>query len=93
MTWFALGDRNGVEALLTWVHYLGKKRSVGLGKVLAWHVVDVEPWPGFPVLRDGAPLRALPLDWPGLGEHRRDFRVLAPPYWERWREEECAVPA
>jgi hypothetical protein len=40
---------------------------------------------------EGRPLRALPLDWPGLGEHRVEYSVLEPPYWERWREEPCAV--
>ena len=94
MVWFAVGEPAEVEALLSWVRYLGKKRSVGLGKVLAWKVEPVEAWPGFPCLRDGMPLRPLPLTWPGVSaEARRDYSVLSPPYWERWREEECVVPS
>jgi len=91
MTWFAIGDLDGVRDLLSWVHYLGKKRSVGLGRVQQWVVEECEPWDGFPVLRNGRPLRPLPLDWPGLKEYRIEHRVLSPPYWERWREAECAV--
>lgn len=90
--WFALGDRARVEGLLLTVSHLGQRRAVGLGRVLSWTVEDVEPWEGFPVLLDGRPLRPLPFDWPGLGEFRVDYRVLAPPYWERHRERECAVP-
>lgn len=91
ITWYALGEAEPIRALLRLVRYLGKKRSVGNGRVTRWEVVACEPWDGFPVLRQGRPLRPLPLDWPGLGEHRIDYRVLAPPYWQRWREEETAV--
>lgn len=91
MTWFAMGNATAVHALLAWITHVGKKRSVGLGRVSRWTVDATEPWEGFPVLRGGRPLRALPLDWPGLGGHRTEHRVLSPPYWERWREQECAV--
>lgn len=91
MIWYALGDADAVRDLVSTVGYLGKKRSVGLGRVREWRVEPCEPWEGFPVLLEGRPLRSLPLDWPGLGEHRIERRVLAPPYWERWRAEECAV--
>ena len=93
ITFYAIGDAHAVRELLPLIGYIGKKRSVGLGKVERWDVETCEPWPGFPVLRDGRPLRPLPLDWPGLGEHRVEHRVLSPPYWERWREEPCAVMA
>jgi len=91
MVWYAMGDVAGVRDLVTLVGYLGKKRSVGLGRVASWSVEAIEPWEGFPVLQEGRPLRSLPLDWPGLGEHRVEARVLTPPYFERWREQECAV--
>lgn len=91
MVWFAIGDLDGVRDLVEIIGHLGKKRSVGTGRVRSWSVEPIEPWEGFPVLRDGRPLRSLPLDWPGLGEHRVEWRVLAPPYWERFREEACAV--
>ena len=94
MMWFARGDLAKIEELLLSVCYIGKKRSVGLGKVLSWQVGEVEPWDGFPVVRDGQPLRPLPLEWPGIAATaRRDYRVLVPPYYERWREQECVVPS
>lgn len=91
MIWYALGNIDVVRDLVSLVQYLGKKRSVGLGRVASWTVGPCEPWEGFPVLLEGRPMRALPRDWPGLGEHRIEQRVLAPPYWERWRAEACAV--
>ena len=94
--WWAIGDAAQVEALLVgWVGYLGRKRSVGLGRVVHWHVEGCEPWgDGFPVVRDGQPMRPLPTDWHGLApDVERAFRVLAAPYWRRSEEQECAVPS
>lgn len=91
--WWCVGDREAIAELLCLVACLGKKRSTGKGEVAAWTVEECEEWPGFPVVRDGEPLRALPLDWPGVSaDAERGYRVLAPPYFQRWREEEAYVP-
>lgn len=93
ITWWCLGDADGVRDLLGWVHYLGRKRAVGLGRVRAWSVEPCEPWPGFPVLRDGMPLRSLPLDWPEVSpEADRAMMVLRPPYWAHDRRTEVYAP-
>lgn len=92
MRWWCVGDRDLICALLAIVTHLGKKRGVGKGEVTAWSVDECEPWEGFPLLRDGRPLRPLPLTWPGVRDADRGYRVLTPPYWQRWREEECLVP-
>lgn len=94
--WYAIGDATAVETLLVgWVGYLGHRRAVGLGQVAHWHVETMAgTWDGFPVARDGLPLRPLPTDWPGLSEEaERAYRCLAPPYWRRAEEEPCVVPA
>lgn len=93
--WWCVGHAREVEALLTgWVGYLGHRRAVGLGRVMHWHVEECEPWDGFPVVRDGRPMRPLPIDYPGLAEDvERAIRCVAPPYWRRAEEELCAVPA
>ena len=96
MDWFAIGNVPEVQRLLSLVGYLGKKRSVGLGKVERWEVValpDRETWPGFPVALDGKPLRPLPLDWPGLDAPAQAYATLSIPRWDHSREELCAVPA
>jgi hypothetical protein len=97
LVWYAIGDAELISELLVGVGYVGKKRSVGLGRVTEWTVAKCEPWgDGFPVERDGLPLRPLPLDWPGLAKNaRKQYRVLGcvdGPYWQHEREELCAVP-
>lgn len=90
MTFYAVGDHDAVvEILSTCITHIGKGRGAGAGKVAAWTVEGVEPWEGFPVLRDGEPLRPLPIDWPGVdpAKAREDERVLEPPYHELFREE------
>lgn len=95
MTWWAVGDAAGVRELLGWIHYVGKRRAVGLGRVHAWTVEEVEPWgDGFPVLRDGMPTRSLPIDWPGIGaDAERAYVTPTPPYWDHARRVACAVPS
>lgn len=96
MEWWAVGDAQAVEDLLAgWVGYLGHRRAVGLGKVMHWHVEECEPWEnGFPVVRNGWPMRPLPIDWPGLvADVEQAFSNTLPPYWRRAEEEVCAVPS
>ncbi len=91
ITWWCCGDGGEIEALLSLVHYLGKKRSVGHGKVVRWTIEAMEPWEGFPLVRDGKPLRNLPADWPGVrGELA--YANLTYPYWRRDSEEVCWCP-
>lgn len=93
LAWWCIGDAEKIRELLTTALYLGKKRSVGLGRVLRWDVEPCEPWAGFPVVSpDGKPLRPLPADWPGLNVPRTEFRTLSFPYWDHSKEELCAVP-
>jgi CRISPR type IV-associated protein Csf3 len=92
ITWWCVGDREEIGDLLPHVSHLGKRRAVGLGRVREWRVDPCEAWPGFPVVRDGRALRPLPTDWPGLDQPALAYRTLTYPYWERAREELCAVP-
>lgn len=93
VTWWCIGDRAAIEALLPLITHLGKKRSVGLGKVASWAVEPTDSWPGFPVLRAGQPLRNLPIDLDGVSDDAdRAYAVMTPPYWLHEKEELCAVP-
>lgn len=96
LTWWAIGDPDGVRELLALIGYLGKKRSVGNGKVDRWDVREVaetELWDGFPVMRDGYPLRHLPWDWPGLADDCfQRMGCLSYPYWLVSAEEMVAAP-
>lgn len=92
LEWWAVGEDDGVRALLGLVHGLGRRRAAGYGRVLSWTVEPCEAWPGFPVMRSGRPLRPLPMDWPGVTDAAPAYRTLLPPYWDRAREEECWAP-
>lgn len=97
ITWWALGDPARVRWLLAWITHLGKRRAVGNGAVVRWEVRELgaaELWEGFPVLREGLPLRNLPLDAPGVDDaHAREgYACVMFPYWEREREERCWTP-
>lgn len=95
--WWAIGDAERVRGLLSLVHYLGKHRGSGKGRLdihgTPWTVEGCESWgEGFPIVRDRKPMRALPLSWPGLHDPRTAFRPLSYPHWDRTAEELCAVP-
>jgi hypothetical protein len=90
--WWCIGDAEEIRRLLAHVPHIGKRRGVGLGRVVCWSVEPCEPWDGFPVVRDGRPLRTLPADWPGLVEPMLGYATLDMPYWVMTRESICAVP-
>jgi hypothetical protein len=93
--WFAVGHVAEVRNLLTWVTRIGKKRSMGAGKVTAWRVEPVEAWGvGFPVVSpEGEALRPLPSSDPRLVPPMTEgFAVLTYPYHQAWREQWLALP-
>lgn len=94
LTWWCVGDKDGIEDLLQYCHHLGKKRAHGMGKVRAWKVEQCAPWDdGFPVVLDGKPLRNLPVDWPELVEPDIQMARLTYPYWPNAPGHVlCAVP-
>lgn len=92
LRWWCIGDTAEIRALLSAVLFVGKKRNVGLGRVSEWIVEECAAWPGFPVVREGKPLRPLPLDWPGLVDPPIAYRTLTYPYFDHAAEEMLACP-
>lgn len=90
---WCVGDADAIRALLETVTRIGRRRAAGEGLVRAWTVEPCDPWgDGFPVLRDGAPLRHLPLGVPGLGVSETRIGRVSYPYWMRVGEEMVACP-
>jgi CRISPR type IV-associated protein Csf3 len=88
---WCIGEREAITDLLGVVTRVGRRRSAGEGLVRAWTIEECEPWgPGFPVVRDGAPLRNLPADDSLAGGRR--YGRLTYPYWLRTDEQEIACP-
>lgn len=56
--WYCIGDRAGIQALLSTVRQIGKKRSQGWGAVAGWEIEPAaEDWS---VWKDGALTRGVP---------------------------------
>lgn len=88
---WCIGDRAEVVELLSIITRIGRRRGAGEGEVRAWSVVECEPWgPGFPVVRDGVPMRNLPPSDDLAGSRR--YGRLTYPYWARVDEQEIACP-
>ena len=91
--WWAIGDAPACAELLSHIGYLGKRRAVGLGKVTRWVVEGCEAWgEDYPVMREGAPLRALPPEWPGCEGMPIARATLTYPYWMREAYTETVSP-
>ncbi|MCK9513111.1 MAG: hypothetical protein M0R28_18045 [Pigmentiphaga sp.] len=92
LRWWAVGDREQIEALLGLVTHIGKRRAAGNGRVAKWAIESFEPWEGFPILRpDGTPTRNLPIDTPELGpETVIGWGPVTYPYWDQTAATEVA---
>lgn len=95
LAWWCVGDPDKVRALLSLITRVGKHRGRGFGTVRRWEVEECETWDGFPVLLDGAPLRHLPPDYPGLDLSAGMLRygTLTYPFWAMSRQREVVAPA
>ena len=100
--WFAVAERrNLLKALRQGVDFLGKKRSIGNGKVRSWEATRLDTdYSWFAASGSGSgsgtvlmatlPLHdGLPADLIG---YRRDFGGVVPPYWHPDRYTEIVVP-
>ena len=94
VTWYARGDRVGVETLLAGCTGIGKKRSHGWGQVSRWDVTEVsQDWhlfgPQGELMRP-IPLSEIPKEVP------IDFAIRdwgwRPPAWLHSNKTRCAMP-
>lgn len=97
VVWFCKGHRRPILQLLRSVPSLGKKRSVGYGRVRKWEAEEVEgrAWwyadspAGVVLMRPLPDCDDLPANLIGF---RRDFGACTPPYWHPDRYAEIVVP-
>jgi len=90
--WYCVGDRAGIERLLSTVTHIGKKRSQGWGRVMQWEVEPVsENWS---VWRDGYLMRGIPAQ--DVADTRQSFRIMLygvrPSYYRRHNQMPLAMP-
>lgn len=95
VVWFAIAHRRHILKLCKSVHSLGKKRSLGYGRVEKWEAESVdEDWSWFaPSDRGRVLMRPLPLcdETRGMIGSREDFGAVQPPMWHPDRYMERVV--
>lgn len=97
VAWFAVGYRRELLKVLRRVEFLGKKRSIGNGRVAGWSVERCELDCSWFAPSDRGPvlMATLPAgDWlpAGLAGYRNGFGGCCPPYWHPERYTEIVVP-
>lgn len=96
--WFAVGKRSDVLSALKRVDAIGKKGSVGYGRVAEWSAeIVAEDYSWYAPGEDGRPvlMRILPFGpWlpADLAGARRDFGACTPPYWHPGSYGEVVAP-
>lgn len=91
ITWYCVGDRREITALLATATHLGKKTSQGWGRVMAWRV---EPWPeDWSVWRGDQLMRAVPVEQAeGRGPVTVGHYGIRPSYYRTDHQRVVALP-
>jgi len=96
--WFTVGRPSRVLRVLRRATSIGKKISVGYGRVASWEADPIVRDLSWFAPSDSAPvlMRTLPVGaWlpPGLVGARKDYGAAVPPYWHPGRYTEIVRPA
>jgi hypothetical protein len=91
ITWYAEGDGDAVERLLSGVQFIGKRRGSGFGEVSGW---SVEPGELDGIVGPfGGPLRPVPLDmFKGDKGSLKVDAAWRPAYWHPENRAICYAP-
>lgn len=87
VSWYVVGDRAEIAALLMHATHIGKKTAQGNGRIIEWMV---EPWPADWSIRDegGRLMRALPAP----GDPAAVLYGYRPSYWLPENQMPCLLP-
>lgn len=93
ITWYALGEYDEIELILSSVLSIGKKRRRGYGRVRRWEIERIDDdrsvWRGNEIMR---PVPARLLSALGIaGDFEMDYTGYRPPYWSGRCVAMCAV--
>lgn len=95
VTWWVLGDADGLRKLLSRVRYIGAKHNLGYGKIKQtlrgapiWRVEEIED--DHSITRDGQLTRRMPA---GFAAGRPGYGPCRAPRWHRSRYIECVEAA
>lgn len=91
ITWYAEGDGEAVERLLSEVKFIGKRRGSGFGEVSSW-LIEIGDFDGV-VGPLGDPLRPVPLEmFTGNKDALKVDAAWRPAYWHPENRAICYAP-
>ena len=87
VSWYVVGERDDIMALLNHASHIGKKTAQGNGRIIDW---KVEPWPEDWSIRDGDGrlMRAMPAP----GDPAAVLYGYRPSYWLAENQTACLLP-
>ncbi len=91
ITYYARGNKEIIESLLKKLRFVGKKSSLGWGKVKYISIEEIQK--DYSIFKDNKLMRNIPLEnsFNFKGEKVRLSR-LTHPYWSKVNLKECLVP-
>lgn len=91
IVFYALGNKEEIKRLLSWVYALGKKESQGYGIVREWIVEELKEQIDF--LNPENPLRPLPLEYFSNDFKNKNRKLVSYkfPYWYNGNKKLCYV--
>jgi len=91
ITWYAEGDGDAVERLLSGVHFIGKRRGSGFGELSGW---SIEPGELDGIVGPfGEPLRPVPVEmFSGDTSSLKVDAAWRPAYWHPENRSVCFAP-
>lgn len=85
------GDKNIISNLLGYLKYIGKKGSIGFGRVESVKLSEIVEDKGH-LLNESTPAKPLPLETFKLNSKKVSFYRTRPPYWANYALERCYMP-
>lgn len=92
--WYCLGDKNGIEYLLSTLTHIGKKCAQGWGHVAKWTVEPMQD--DWSIWRDGKLMRGIPVYHLPKSSSKDDYTMgyygIRPSYWDRRNQMDLVLP-
>jgi CRISPR type IV-associated protein Csf3 len=98
VSWYAVGEPEGVRKLVEQVQFLGKRHAHGHGQVIRWEVEEIEE--DWSIIKEGRLMRPVPVGFgfeeklaKPIEEHCISTTIgIRPPYHHSTRRRGCLVP-
>jgi len=91
VVYYVRGDIDVIYNLLKGLRYLGKKASIGMGKIKETIIEEIKE--DYSLIQNNSPMRNLPSieKYNNLNNSSKVLMPLNPPYWKNHRSVECIV--